>query len=169
MVIFISAYKMKEVKVHIWHVMLWEFKNNNNTTETVKKVCSVYGQHVITDCKVPNWFPSSDTSLTDEPKPEHSDIDQAALRELVECIAFREIVNFSNTIFFRQHKWMTKLFFNNTTKKVFYLQHWIWFALVLQDSWSLGLLVLEMKWRSEMLRWPRVLLDVWGIVFRVTV
>ena len=30
-------------------------------------------------------------------------------------IAFREIVNFSNTIFFRQHK----LFFNNTTKKVF--------------------------------------------------
>ena len=43
-------------------------------------------------------------------------------------IAVREIVNFSNTIFFRQHKWMTKLFFNNTTKKVFYLQHWIWFA-----------------------------------------
>ena len=43
-------------------------------------------------------------------------------------IAFREIDNFSNTIFFRQHKWMTKLFFNNTTKKVFYLQHWIWFA-----------------------------------------
>ena len=43
-------------------------------------------------------------------------------------IVFREIVNFSNTIFFRQHKWMTKLFFNNTTKKVFYLQHWIGFA-----------------------------------------
>ena len=41
--------------------------------------------------------------------------------------------------------------------------------LVLQDSWSLGLLVLETKWYNEMLRWQRMLLDVWGIVFRVTV
>ena len=28
--------------------------------------------------------------------------------------------------------------------------------LVLQDSWSLGLLVLETKWLSGMLRWQRV-------------
>ena len=53
---------------------------------------------------------------------------QKRLGILVKSIVFREIVNFSNTIFFRQHKWITKLFFNNTTKKVFYLQHWIWFA-----------------------------------------
>ena len=28
---------MEELKVHIQHVMLWEFKNNKNTTETAKK------------------------------------------------------------------------------------------------------------------------------------
>ena len=85
-----------------------------------------------------------------------------------EVIAFQEIVNFSNTIFFRQHKWMTKLFFNNT-KKVFICSMEYGLLLVLQDSWSLGLLVLETKWRSGMLIWQRVLRDVWGIVFRVTV
>ena len=31
--------------------------------------------------------------------------------------------------FWGQHKWITKLFFNNTTTKVLYLQLWIWFAL----------------------------------------
>ena len=36
---------------------------------------------------------------------------------------------FSLTLYFlRQHKWITKLFFNNATTKVFYLQLWIWFA-----------------------------------------
>ena len=32
--------------------------------------------------------------------------------------------------------------------------------LVLQDSWSLGLFSMVTKWRSEMLRWQRVLRDV---------
>ena len=40
---------MDEQKVHIWHVMLWEFKNNKNTAETAKKISSVYNQRVITD------------------------------------------------------------------------------------------------------------------------
>ena len=67
--------------------------------------------------------------------------------------AVREIVNFSNTIFFRQHKWMTKLFFNKTIKKAFfYLQHGILdLLLVLQDSWSLSLLVLRRN--GVMRRW----------------
>ena len=52
---------------------------------------------------------------------------------------------------------MTKLFFNNTTKKVFICSMEIFgLLLMLQDSWSLGLLVLEMKWLSGMLRWQRV-------------
>ena len=72
--------------------------------------------------------------------------------------------------FFRQHKWITKLFFNNTTMKVFYLQLWIFgLLLVLQVSWCLGLLVLETKWLSGVLIKQRVLSDVWGIMFRVTV
>ena len=55
-------------------------------------------------------------------------------------------------------------------RKFFYLQHEIFgLLLMLQDSWSLGLLVLETKWLSGMLRWQRVLRDVWGIVFKVTV
>ena len=38
---------------------------------------------------------------------------------------------------FRQHKWITKLFFSNTTTKVLYLQLWIFgLLLVLQDSWA---------------------------------
>ena len=80
---------MEDLKVHIRHVMLWEFKNNKNATETAKKICSVYGQGVITDRQVRNWFSkfrSGDTSLRDEPRPgRSSDLDQDALRELVEC------------------------------------------------------------------------------------
>ena len=45
---------MKEMKVHIRYVMLWEFKNNKNNTETARKISSVYGQDVITDCYVRN-------------------------------------------------------------------------------------------------------------------
>ena len=59
------------------------------------------------------------------------------------------------TIFFRQHKLITKLFFNNTTKKVFICSFEYSLLLVLQDSWCLGLLVLETKWLSGMLRWQR--------------
>ena len=28
---------MEELKVHIWHVMVWEFKNNKNAAETAWK------------------------------------------------------------------------------------------------------------------------------------
>ena len=84
-------------------------------------------------------------------------------------IAVREISYFPNTIFFRQHKWITKLCLNSTTTKVLYLQLWIFgLLLVLQDSWSLGLLVLE--WNGLAGCWDgSVLMDVWGFVFRVTV
>ena len=47
---------MKEVKVHIRHLMLWKFKNNKNSTETSKKMASIYGQGVITDSQIRNWF-----------------------------------------------------------------------------------------------------------------
>ena len=30
---------MEELKVHIRHVMLWEFKNNKNATETAQNIC----------------------------------------------------------------------------------------------------------------------------------
>ena len=43
---------MEELKLRIRHVMLQEFKNNKNTTETAKGICSVYGQGVLTDHKV---------------------------------------------------------------------------------------------------------------------
>ena len=70
---------------------------------------------------------------------------------------------------FRITQWITKLCFINTTTKVLYLQLWIFgLPLVLQDSWSLGLLVLETQWPSGMLRWQRVVGRVWD-VFKVTV
>ena len=45
-----KATKMEELKVHIWHVIVQEFKND---TETAKKITCVYGQSVI-DCQVQN-------------------------------------------------------------------------------------------------------------------
>ena len=66
--------------------MLWEFKNNKNIA---KKICSVCTQGVITDHQVRNWFSkfhSGDTALRDKLKPGCSlDLDQEALRDLVEC------------------------------------------------------------------------------------
>ena len=53
--------------------MLCEFKNNEIASETGKKICSVYGQDVITDCQVQKWFSkfhSDDTSLKMNPKQE---------------------------------------------------------------------------------------------------
>ena len=47
---------MKELKVHIQYVMLWEFKNNKNVTEIAKVISSVYGQGIITNCKAQNCF-----------------------------------------------------------------------------------------------------------------
>ena len=38
------------MKGNIWHVM-WEFKNNKNTSEADKKICCVYGQGVIFNVK----------------------------------------------------------------------------------------------------------------------
>ena len=79
---------MDELKVHIRHVILWEFKDNKNATETAEKICNVYGQDVITTRQVRNWFAkfrSGDISLKVEPKPEQSsDIDEDAFKELVE-------------------------------------------------------------------------------------
>ena len=45
---------MEELKWHIRRVMLWEFKNNKNAIKAAKKICSVYGQGVITDRQVRN-------------------------------------------------------------------------------------------------------------------
>ena len=39
---------MDKLKVYIQYLMLCEFKNNKNATETPKKNCIVYGQHLIT-------------------------------------------------------------------------------------------------------------------------
>ena len=79
---------MEELKVHTRHVILWAFKNKKNTTETVSQISRVYGQGVITDCRVQNWFSkfcSGETSFRDEPRPgRSSDLDQDALNELVE-------------------------------------------------------------------------------------
>ena len=50
--------------------MLWEF--NKNTTETENEISSIYGQGVIFNCQVWNWFLRflfADTSFKEEPRP----------------------------------------------------------------------------------------------------
>ena len=67
--------KKEELKVHIWHLMLWEFRNLKNTTKTAKKIFSAYDQVIIMDCQVPNCFSkfcSGDTSLRHEPRLTYS-------------------------------------------------------------------------------------------------
>ena len=60
--------------------MLWEFKNNKNATETIKKISSINSYGDRSNCQVRNWFSkfcSSDTSLREEPRSRRSsDIDE---------------------------------------------------------------------------------------------
>ena len=80
---------MDELKNHFQHVILWESNNNKNSTKTAKKISCGYGQSVVTDHQVWNWFSkfrSGHIIRRDVPRPERSShLDQEALRELVEC------------------------------------------------------------------------------------
>ena len=76
------APKIDELKVNIWLVRLWNFKNNKNTGKV--KISSVYGKDAITDYLVWNLFSkfnSGNISLRDEPRP--ADLIQDSLKELV--------------------------------------------------------------------------------------
>ncbi|XP_067126777.1 histone-lysine N-methyltransferase SETMAR-like [Centruroides vittatus] len=79
---------MEHLKVHVRHIMLWEFKLGNNATETTKKICNVYGSGVISDRAVRKWFTkfrSGDFSLKDEERPgRSSDFDDDVLKVLIE-------------------------------------------------------------------------------------
>ncbi|XP_043485383.1 histone-lysine N-methyltransferase SETMAR-like [Polistes fuscatus] len=51
--------------------MLWEFKQGNSAKTTDEKICRVYGEGLITDRAVRNWFVkfrSGDMTLKDKPK-----------------------------------------------------------------------------------------------------
>ena len=58
------------VKVHIQHVMLCEFKNSNNITETAKKIyCDLVKMSLLTaKSEMYFQFSSGDISLRDEPR-----------------------------------------------------------------------------------------------------
>ena len=72
---------MKELKVHIQHVMFLESKYNKNVTKTAKKISSMDKVWLLI-----TKFCSDDTSLRDEPILEHSsDLNQDAFRELADC------------------------------------------------------------------------------------
>ena len=77
--------KTDELKVHIWHLLLREFKNNKNAKETAKKICSVHDQSVKTDHPIKNWFSKFYSGDINELKPwRTSELDQDVLRKLLE-------------------------------------------------------------------------------------
>ena len=47
---------MENGKVHIRHVMQWEFKQGNSVKVTFDKICSVFGEGRIIDLTVSKWF-----------------------------------------------------------------------------------------------------------------
>lgn len=106
-------------KVHIRHVMLWEFKQGNSAKATAEKICNVYGEGLITDRAVTNWFAkfrSGNTTLKDEPRPGRpSDIDENLLKEILEqnpCQSTRDIakrLNISKTTVSRHLKKLRKV------------------------------------------------------------
>ncbi|KAG5348093.1 SETMR methyltransferase, partial [Acromyrmex charruanus] len=95
---------MENEKVHIRHVMLWEFKQGNSAKGTAEKICSVYGEDLISDRTVRHWFAkfrSGDTTLKDGPRAGRpSDLDDNLLKAMLEQNSrqsTRDIAGRSNT------------------------------------------------------------------------
>ena len=64
--------------------MFWEYKNNKIATETFKKIFIVDDQGVMIDCKSETFSKFISSNMIE--RPEHTlDLNQDALRELVEC------------------------------------------------------------------------------------
>ena len=83
---------MGELKVHIWQVMLWEFKNNKNTIETAEKNV-VYTAHVTSlTIKSKTHFQSFIMAIHhwDELR---AGIHQDALRKMMEQIHLKILEN----------------------------------------------------------------------------
>ncbi|OAD62648.1 Histone-lysine N-methyltransferase SETMAR [Eufriesea mexicana] len=79
---------MESQKVHIRHVMLWKFKQANSAKATTEKICSVYGERLITYRAIRNWFVkfhSGDTISKDELRAGcPSDFDDNLLKAILE-------------------------------------------------------------------------------------
>ena len=80
---------MDKLKVHIWHLMFWEFKNKKQLRKFVVFITAKFET-------VFSKFRSDDSSLRDEPSSgPSSDLDQDALRELVECNSHKNTREFA--------------------------------------------------------------------------
>ena len=47
---------MMKKKVTFWHTMLYHFRKGENTTETQKLICAVYGESAVTGQTCQRWF-----------------------------------------------------------------------------------------------------------------
>ncbi|CAK9833045.1 Histone-lysine N-methyltransferase SETMAR [Anthophora retusa] len=62
---------MSVCELHLRHCMLYEFKKGSTTTDTVKNICEVYGEHTLNLRKCQRWFSKfrkGDFDLSDEPR-----------------------------------------------------------------------------------------------------
>ena len=77
--------------------MEWELKNNKNAAQTAIKMCSGFGESVMTDHQDGNWFSkfcSGHTSLRVGSRTgSSSELNLDVLRELEECNKIKVLEN----------------------------------------------------------------------------
>ncbi|KAK2581561.1 hypothetical protein KPH14_005212 [Odynerus spinipes] len=78
---------MEASKLHIQHVLLWEFRQDNSATTAMNKLCEIYGPGISVS-QGQKWFQrfwSGNYSLEDEPRPGRLHVfDDDLLRTMVE-------------------------------------------------------------------------------------
>ncbi|XP_036359491.1 histone-lysine N-methyltransferase SETMAR-like [Octopus sinensis] len=79
---------MEVTKKHIRHILLYEFNNGHNATETARNINAIYGDRTLSVSQCQRWFQRFRTgnySLEDDIRPGRSvKLDDEALQALVE-------------------------------------------------------------------------------------
>ena len=90
---FVSSYlfafsKMSRISDHIRHCLLYEFHLGRSASETMKNICSAYGDDAVSKRTIEKWFAkfrSGNEDLEDEPHARHpAAVSDVSIHELLE-------------------------------------------------------------------------------------